>query len=264
MNILKKNLAPITNKAWSEIDDQVSEVLKTYLTGRNFVDIDGPYGLEQGGISTGKLIVPENQSKKSVNYGIREYLPMVEIRKPFELDVWELDNLERGAEDVDLSPLEDATKEIALFEEAAIYKGFDPANIVGLKNASEHDKVKMPTDPNGFIKEVGNQLIKLKRESVEGPYSLIIKESDWVQLLKLTEGYPITKQLSELLGGQIIINHTTDNSFIVSERGDDYELIIGQDISIGYDHHDSKKVKLYLTSSFTFKVNSPEAIVVLE
>jgi len=52
---------------------------------------------------------------------------MIEIRKPFELDIWELDNLERGAKDVNLSPCESATKEMAFFEEGTIYQGFEPA-----------------------------------------------------------------------------------------------------------------------------------------
>ena len=111
MNILKKSIAPITDKAWNEITDRTRQILRTYLTARKFVDIEGPTGLEQGGISTGRLIVPENQPADGVNYGIREMLPFVEIRKPFELDLWELDNIERGAKDVDLTPLEEAAKE---------------------------------------------------------------------------------------------------------------------------------------------------------
>lgn len=112
MNIFKKSIAPITDKAWNEITNQTKQILSSYLTARNFVDIDGPNGLEQGGVSTGRLIIPENQSHEGLNYGIREFLPMVEVRKPFELDLWELDNIERGAKDADLSPLEDAVKEI--------------------------------------------------------------------------------------------------------------------------------------------------------
>lgn len=73
MNILKKSIAPITDKAWKEITSQTKEVLSSYLTARNFVDIDGPNGLELGGVSTGRLIMPENQSNEGVNYGIRDF-----------------------------------------------------------------------------------------------------------------------------------------------------------------------------------------------
>ncbi len=264
MNILKRNLAPLTENAWSEIDDTLKDILKTHQTARKFVDIDGPNGIEFGGVPTGRLSIPGNQPKKGINYGIREFLPLVEIRKPFELDMWEMDNIERGAKDADLSPLEEAGKEIALFEENAIYNGFKTAGIIGLREASEHDAIKMPDNINGFLKEIGTQVLKLRQELVEGPYTLVINASEWLRLINLSEGYPVLKQLEDILGGQVLINHANKDSFLVSQRGEDYELILGQDISIGYDQHDTEKIKLYLTSSFTFRVNSPEAIIVLE
>ncbi len=264
MNILKRNLAPLTENAWAEINDTLKDILNTHQTARKFVDIDGPNGIEYGGISTGRLTIPGNQSKDGVNYGIREFLPLIEIRKPFELDMWEMDNLERGATDVDLSSLEDAAEEIALFEENVIYEGFKKAGIKGLRQASEHDVVKLPDKNDGFLKEIGKQVLNLQRNAVEGPYALIITAREWIRLVNLSQGYPVLKQLEDILGGQVFINHANKDSFLVSQRGEDYELILGQDISIGYDHHDAEKVKLYLTSSFTFRVNSPEAIIVFE
>lgn len=264
MNILKKSIAPITDKAWEEISDRTNEILKTYLTGRKFVDIDGPNGLEMGGVSTGRLIIPDSQSDNGINYGIREILPFVEIRKPFELDLWELDNIERGAKDVDLSPLEDAVKEVAFFEEKLIYEGFDPIKIKGLQPSAEGDPVAIPDNTDAFLKELGRQVLHLSQNGVEGPYSLIINADEWLNLIHLSEGYPITMQLKEILGGEVIVNQSNKSSFLVSERGGDYQLIQGQDITLGYDSHDTEKVKLYLTASFTFRVLSPEAIVVFE
>lgn len=263
MNILKKTIAPITDKAWAEITERTKQILKTHQTARKFVNINGPNGLEQGGVSTGRLIIPVNQSHDGVNYGIRELLPFVEIRKPFELDIWELDNMERGAKDINLSPLEKALKEVVLFEENAIYEGFEPAKIKGLERSSTNKPVNISKNINSFIKEIGNQIIHLGNNSVEGPYSLVINATVWLELIKISEGYPVQIQLKEILGGKIIINHSSENSFLISERGGDYELILGQDITLGYESYDSSKVKLYLTSSFTFRVLNPEAIVVL-
>lgn len=264
MNILKKAIAPITDKAWEEISDRTNEILKTYLTARKFVDIDGPNGLELGGISTGRLITPDDQPHDGINYGIREVLPFVEIRKPFELDLWELDNIERGAKDVDLGPLEEAVKEVAFFEEKVIYQGFEPIQIKGMEQSVESDPVEIPKSTNAFLKELGKQILHLSQNGVEGPYSLIITADEWLNLIELSEGYPISMQLKEILGGKVIVNQTNENSFLVSERGGDYELVQGQDITLGYDSHDTHKVKLYLTTSFTFRVLSPEAIIVLK
>ena len=51
---------------------------------------------------------------------------------------------------------------------------------------------------------------------------------------------------------------------MLSLRGEDYQLSVGQDAAIGYSAHDAEKVSLYLVQSFAFVVMSPEAIVGLE
>ena len=50
---------------------------------------------------------------------------------------------------------------------------------------------------------------------------------------------------------------------VISQRGDDHELTVGQDFSIGYLDHTATAVRLYLQESFTFRVLSPEAAVPL-
>lgn len=264
MNILKKSIAPVTDKAWSEISNRTGEILNAYHTARKFVDINGPNGLEMGGVSTGRLIVPDNSEYHGINYGVREYIPMIEVRKPFELDLWELDNIDRGAKDPDMKQLEEAVRQVAEFEEKLIYNGFEPLNIKGLDNAAEDAPVDIPSGTNAFLKEIGNQVIKLGRNAVEGPYTLILSEVEWLELVKLSEGYPVQKQLQEILGGKVLISHFNSNSYLVSERGGDYELVLGQDVTLGYDSHDTHTVKLYITGSFTFRINSPEAIVVFK
>jgi uncharacterized linocin/CFP29 family protein len=263
MDILKRNIAPITDEAWNEINDQTDKVKKNYLSARKFVDIDGPNGFDFSAVSTGRLATSAKKTKDGVNYGIRRVLPLVEVRAPFELDLWELDNLSRGAKDIDLDSLEKATKQIAEFEENTIYKGLKNAGIRGLVENINYGEVYLPEKHQNIIKFVGAQINALQRNSVEGPYSLVLNEKYWLELINIVDGYPYIKQLSDLLGGQIIVNDHCEKSFLVSERGGDFELTLGQDMSVGYDSHNTKKIKLYLTESFTFRVLSPEAVVVL-
>jgi uncharacterized linocin/CFP29 family protein len=263
MNILKKAIAPITEEGWREITDQADKIFKTHLTARKFVDVDGPNGMDYGAVSTGKLILPEKHSKKGINWGMREVLPLVEIRKPFELDIWELDNIDRGAKDVNLEPMENAAREVANFEENAIYYGFEKGRIKGLKENAEEPSIVKTNDPDDLLKIIGEQLINLEKEGVEGPYTLVADLKNWKKLISVTKGFPVIKQLKEIIKGEVILNHHNNDSFLVSEQGGDYELILGQDISIGYESHDNEKVKLYFTESFTFRVLSPEAIRVL-
>lgn len=51
---------------------------------------------------------------------------------------------------------------------------------------------------------------------------------------------------------------------VLSLRGGDFELVLGRDVSLGYDSHDADDVRLYLEESVTFRLPGPEAAVVLE
>ncbi|MFW5687761.1 MAG: family 1 encapsulin nanocompartment shell protein, partial [Bacteroidota bacterium] len=133
MDILRKSLAPISDKAWKEINETSKDVLTSVLSARKFVDVEGPKGWDFAALSTGRIDVPENQDG-ALEYGVHQVLPLVEVRIPFELNIWELDNVARGAEDIDLDSLEEAAREIAKFEENAIFEGFKAANIKGLKS----------------------------------------------------------------------------------------------------------------------------------
>jgi len=264
MNILKKTIAPITDKGWKEIVDQAARIFRVYLSAREFVDIDGPNGLEQGGISTGRLITPDNNLSSGINYGIREVIPLIEIRRPFELDLAELENLNRGAKRIDLSALEEAAKEVALFEEKAVYYGFSEGRITGLLSAYGKTKDAIPEDPDKFLRVLADQVISLKKDGVDGPYTLILNGNKWQDLVNLSKGYPVMKQIEEIIKGQVLVTYSTENDiFLVSERGGDFELTLGQDICIGYDEHNSEKVMLYFSESFTFRVISPEAIIIM-
>ena len=50
---------------------------------------------------------------------------------------------------------------------------------------------------------------------------------------------------------------------MLSQRGGDFELVVGQDFSIGYLDHSATAVHLYIQESLTFRVLSSAAAVPL-
>ncbi|NCC43822.1 MAG: bacteriocin, partial [Clostridia bacterium] len=56
---------PITAKAWSEIEEQAKTVLRSRLTARKFVDVEGPKGMNVGAVTLGRLDIPTQQKKKT-------------------------------------------------------------------------------------------------------------------------------------------------------------------------------------------------------
>src|SRR5690554_6636314 len=102
--MLYRELAPISNEVWEEIDERATEVLKSYLSARRVVNVNGPKGFNYNVITEGRLANTE-ELDNGVSYGNYQVKPVVESRIEFDMDRWELDNIQRGAKDIDYEPL---------------------------------------------------------------------------------------------------------------------------------------------------------------
>ncbi|MCF6464084.1 family 1 encapsulin nanocompartment shell protein [Clostridium sp. Cult1] len=257
--MLYKELAPITKEAWEEIEDRLMEVFKTYLSARRVVKVEGPKGLDFNVITDGRL--GEIKEDGDLCYGNYQVLPLTEARVEFEMDRWELDNITRGAKDIDYEPLEKAAKKIALFEENAVYNGLESANIKGLIKSVEGETLDFGNDPNSIMESITEGLIKLKEVYQEGPFTLIVGEKAYKKIISKETSYPLEKRIEDLLGHKIVYSHVLDGALLVPYDHEDLELTIGQDLSIGYQYNDNKKVRFFITESFTFRVLDPSIII---
>ena len=101
MNNLHRELAPISDKAWAQIEEEASRTLKRHLAARRVVDVLGPKGLELAVVGTGHL-----RHIQAPGDGIqatqRDVKALVELRVPFELARQAIDDVERGATDFGL------------------------------------------------------------------------------------------------------------------------------------------------------------------
>jgi uncharacterized linocin/CFP29 family protein len=264
MDILKRNLSPITDRGWAEIDSQAKKALLANLSARKFVDVLGPKGWDYASVPLGRLNVPDGQDEKGVRFGIHAVLPLVESRIAFEMDVWELDNLERGAKDVVLDPVVDAAARMAAFEEKALYEGFDPGCIEGLVAAAAANAVEMPLEEKSGILHGLSQAVKhFQEESIEGPFALVTGAPLWEILNTRSEGYPLKKRVESMVQS-VIYSPFYEGAMMVSLRGGDLEMTIGQDFSLGYEGAAAGKVRLFMAESFTFRILEPRAVVELK
>jgi len=265
MDILKRSIAPITEEAWNEIDSQARKTLKEQLTARRFVDISGPHGWDFGAVVTGHLKVNKPCDKNDVCWGVHVVQPLVEFRVPFELETWDLDDAIRGAKDLDLDPLIDATRNAALFEEKVIYNGFEPAGITGLSQVNLGNKTSISLDSTTTImSSLLSAIIKLKEDSIEGPYMLLASHKLWQALNIQGEGYPLMKRVSSIFESGVVLVPHIQGALVVSTRGGDFELTLGQDFCIGYESTMENKVRLFIAESLTFRIIEPKAVVPLE
>ena len=266
MDILKRELAPIPQEAWSEIDQQATRSLTAMLSARKVVDVNGPMGTDFPGVPEGRLDFVKTQSNDTFSCGIHKVHHLVETRVPFELDISEMDNVVRGAKDVDLENLENAARKIALFEERVIYHGLPEANIKGLKVCEGDECLSISSKPEKLLEAVAQGLTIFSERSIEGPYSFVVGPKLWSCMSAHVQGYPVKMQAENILGGAVVLcpylsGDFANEAFMLSTRGGDFELIIGQDLAVGYEAHTAEKVKLYFTESFTFRILEPSAVI---
>jgi uncharacterized linocin/CFP29 family protein len=264
-DLLRRHHAPIAAASWKAIDEQAREVLTANLSARKVVDVSGPHGWEHAAVNLGRLDPARQDAGGGVLYGIRKVLPLVEVRVPFVLDLWELDDVVRGARDPNLDALSEAALKLAAFEERAIYEGFAPAGIVGLAQASTHPKPSLSGAHNTWPESIAHAMVTLKSAGESPPYTFVAGGAVFQALDRDAGAYPVRRQIEQLVGGSIVLAPQIEGAFLVPARSEgDFELVLGQDISVGFEQQDGQQVRLYVTESFTFRVLEPQAVVAFE
>jgi uncharacterized linocin/CFP29 family protein len=263
MNNLHRELAPISDAAWAEIEEETTRTLKRYLAGRRVVDVPSPAGLALPGVATGHLR-PIASPAEEIIASQREIKPLVELRVPFELCRQAVDDVERGSEDSDWQPAKDAAKKLAFAEDRAIFNGYREADIQGIREETSNPIATLPADVRDYPDAVAQALSQLRLVGVNGPYSVLLGAREYTELAETRDhGYPVLDHVKRIVDGNIIWAPAIEGAFVLTTRGGDFELSIGQDVSIGYLSHTDSAVRLYLQETFVFRVLTSEAAVAL-
>jgi uncharacterized linocin/CFP29 family protein len=263
MNHLFRDRAPISEAAWSEIEDEATRSLKNFLAARRLVDFSGPHGWDASAIALGTLDTLADGPVAGVEAARRQVQPYVELRARFALARAELDAVDRGHKSPDLGPVVDAARRIAEAEDKVVFHGYEVSGLTGIADASPHEPVELGDRFGEYPRWVAMAVARLRDAGVEGPYGVALGPRCYAGILETTEdgGYPILERLRLILGGPVVYAPAVDGAIVLSQRGDDFELYSGEDLAIGYDHADAHEVSLYLEESLAFHAHSPEAAV---
>jgi len=263
MNNLHRELAPISEAAWADLEEETTRTLKRHLAGRRVVDVQGAGGVGLSAVGTGHL-----KTIAAPGEGIlarqRDVKALVEFRVPFELDRQQIDDVERGANDSDWQPAKDAAQKIAFAEDRAIFEGYAEAGIVGVRQGTSNPRMTLTASVRDYPDAIAQALSQLRLVGVNGPYSVLLGADAYTALAETSDnGYPVLEHIKKLVKDQIIWTPAIAGAFVLTTRGGDFDLHIGQDISIGYLSHTDSLVRLYLQETLTFLLLTSEAAVAL-
>lgn len=263
MNNLHRELAPISDKAWAQIEDEASRTLKRHLAARRVVDVAGPKGVDFSAVGTGHLREIRTPGD-GIQVAQRDVMALVEVRVPFALTRQAIDDVERGATDSDWGPVKEAARKIAFAEDRSVFNGYAAAGIQGIRQGSSNAAIALPSSVKAYPDAIAQAVSSLRLAGVNGPYALVLGADAYTAVSGGSdEGYPVLRHVQRLIDGEIIWAPAIEGGFVLTTRGGDFELDLGQDISIGYLSHSETNVELYLQESFTFRLLTAEAAVAL-
>ncbi len=261
MNNLHRELAPISDEAWAQIEQEAARTFKRHLAGRRVVDVAGPSGVDFSAVGTGR-IAEIDPPGEGVQARLRQVAPLVELRAPFMLSRDEIDDVARGAQDADWQPVKDAARQIAFAEDRAIFEGYPPAGIGGIRQGSSNPPVILPADVKDYPAAISQALSQLRVAGVDGPYSVLLSADAYTAVSETSDhGYPLIEHINRLLNGEIIWAPAISGAVVLTTRGGDFSLHLGQDLAIGYLSHTDTEVSLYLQETLTFLMLTSEAAV---
>ena len=173
MNNLHRELAPISDSAWAQIEEETTRTLKRYLAGLSAV-------------GTGHLRTIAAPAK-GILARQREVKALVELRVPFELDRHAIDDVARGANDSDWQPAKDAARQIAFAEDGAIFDGYDAAGIEGVRQGTGNPIKTLPADVREYPEAIAQGLSQLRLVGVNGPYAVLLGADAYTALAETSD-----------------------------------------------------------------------------
>jgi uncharacterized linocin/CFP29 family protein len=263
MDHLRRDLAPLSEAAWGQVEAEAARTLRSFLAGRSVVDVSGPLGWSYPGAATGATR-PVVLDQHGVVGSVRAVLPTQELRVPFTLALDEIDGIDRGG-DADLETVVEAARTYAMAEDHLVFYGSPATGSEGVVSASPHEPVTLTENYEEYPGHVARAVATLKGAGVGGPYAVCLGPRCYTGVIETTEhgGYPLLEHVRLILGGPVAWAPAVDGAVVVSQRGGDYELTLGEDISVGYRTHTLDDVELYLEASLTFLVRDGRAAVSL-
>ncbi len=222
-DMLKRELAPIPKSAWDEIDEVARVRIRSNLSARFITGVNGPLGMDAASVNTGRLIESKSGTKSGVGWAQREVLPLVEARASFKLAKDDLDNVIRGARDVDWSELERAARTIALFEEDLVYNGLNAAGMAGIIPAASNKAVTLTATVEGLPKAVGDARYALQQAGIGGPYSLVLGSKAFEPLNHtFSSGRTLMGVIKEMIDGQVLWSPAVKGGVLLSTSDPDW------------------------------------------
>ena len=246
---------------WTAIEAAAIDAARDRLTGRRFLDLEGPFGVGLTAIELGEddYCRTPKEGEAGAIMGRAIAVPM--LRRSFRLSIRRVAAHVENGQPLDLKPAEDAAEAVADREEEFIYYGQADRQLPGLLTQAGRQQVD-GGDWSAVDRALADVLAAVKlldEKGYRGPYALALAPPLYNGLFRLYPGTDVL-QLEHLrrLCTRGIYKAPIEGGVLIDPNVG--TLILGQDLCAGYTSHDGVYYQLFLSESIVLRIDEPAAI----
>lgn len=261
MDYLNRNYATFPNELWDEIDSEAAKSAGDLLTGRRFLDVEGPFGVGLTSIEIGADDFCRQPEPGEAGAIVSHAIAVPMLRKSFGISVRRLQGYLQMGQPLDLAPVQDAAEAVARREEEFIYYGQPDYGVSGLLTAKDrHEAVCGDwTQVEQALTDILNAVNQLDASGFYGPYALAVSPKLYNNLFRRYEGTDMLqlehlKRLCELG----VYKAPIEGAVVADARVG--RIIIGQDLMTGYSSNDGIHHQLFISESLVLLIDEPTAV----
>jgi uncharacterized linocin/CFP29 family protein len=113
MDYLNRQAAPFGEDVWQRIDDAAVQAAREVLTGRRFLDVDGPYGVGFTSVEVGNDDYCRQPGPEEAGAVMGRAISVPILRKDFRLSIRRVAASRDMGQPLNLSPVEAAAEAVA-------------------------------------------------------------------------------------------------------------------------------------------------------
>jgi len=261
MDYLHRAQSQLPDAIWGEIEKAAVEAARDRLTGRRFLDLQGPFGVGLTAIEAGNDDYCRQPSPDEAGAVMGRAISVPMLRRAFRLSVRRIAAYLENGQPLDLTPAQDAAQAVADREEEFIYRGQPDFRLPGLLTHEGRQQIAGGdwSSVERALEDVLRAVTQLDEAGYRGPYALALAAPLYNGLIRLYPGSDVS-QIQHLrhLCTRGIYKAPIDGGVLIDPRVG--ALVLGQDLAAGYIRQDGVHYELYVTESIVLRIDEPRAI----
>ncbi len=264
MSYLNRATASLPDELWEQIDAAAADAARELLTGRRFLEVEGPFGVGLTSIEIGADDFCRQPAPDEAGAVVSRAVAVPMFRKAFGLSLRRLQGKLEMGQPLDMTPVQDAAEAVARREEEFIYYGQRDFGLEGLLTAEGRHEVSCGdwARVEQALTDVLAAVNILDGSGFHGPYALSLSTKLYNDLFRRYEGTDMLqlehlKRLCELG----VYKAPIEGAVLIDPHAG--RLIVGQDLMAGYSGNDGIHHQLFLSESLVLMLDEARALCTL-